>query len=77
MTISAKKQFSCRISNNSYDFLKNLSLNEGFSHPLSKDLPNISKTLDIVISKIILRQSEDENFLKNLLTPDNSSNYER
>lgn len=77
MTISTKKQFSCRISNNSYDFLKNLSLSEGFNHPLSKDLPNISKTLDIIISKIIIRQSEDDNFLKNLLTPDNSSNYER
>ncbi len=45
----AKKQFTCRINTESYNFLENFSKEVGINHPAFKTMPNISKSLDIVI----------------------------
>ncbi|WP_047452596.1 hypothetical protein [Alistipes sp. ZOR0009] len=47
-----KKQFSCRISEQSYSFLEDVSKQLSIHHPISDDIPNISKTLDVLILTI-------------------------
>lgn len=48
-----KKQFTCRINTTSYDFLESFSNEMGIKHPAYENVPNISKSLDIVISILI------------------------
>lgn len=47
-----KKQFSCRISNVNFEFLKEISIKKQIYHPAYVNIPNISKTLDIIITKL-------------------------
>ena len=53
-----KKQFSCRISSTSYDFLEKVAKENKIHHPISETIPNISKTLDYIISAV---QHAEEN----------------
>lgn len=46
------KQFSCRISSSSYDFLKKIATDNHIHHPISDTIPNISKTLDYILSAV-------------------------
>ncbi len=47
----AKKIISIRIDNEILDYLKELSFKKGFHHKLSKDIPNITKTIELIISE--------------------------
>lgn len=47
----AKKIVSIRIDNDTLNYLKKLSFIKGFHHKLSKDIPNITKTIELIISE--------------------------
>lgn len=45
----AKKIISLRLKNETINYLNNVSLNNGIHHKLSKELPNITKTIELII----------------------------
>ena len=48
-----KRTITLRLEKDVYDLLGKISVLKGFHHPLSKDIPNISKTLNLVVKEYV------------------------
>ncbi len=52
-----KRTITLRLEKDVYDFISEISVIKGFHHPLSKDLPNFSKTINSVIKEYVVEKN--------------------
>jgi hypothetical protein len=51
-----KKQLTIRLSDESLQFVEQCAVKNNLHHPVSPDVPNISKTIDFIIKKQIVKR---------------------